>query len=190
MRTPFFQKYSATYKLPAGPAIGLGQILGRLAADPDILDVRWAAYVLATIKHECADVWHPIEEFGKGKGRPYGTPITLTDSSGKQYINTYYGRGYVQLTWKNNYQKLGHALGLGDDLMYHPEKALSPDLAYQIMSYGMRTGSFTGKKLADYIHDRSCNDRDARQIINGRDSCDKIADYAQHLEKLLHASVT
>ena len=79
---------------------------------------------------------------------------------------------------------------MGDDLICHPEKALSPDVAYRIMSFGMRKGSFTGKKLGDYINGDSCNYRDARQIINGHDCCDKIADYAQNLEGMLRASIT
>ena len=54
-----------------------------------------------------------------------------------------YGRGYVQLTWKNNYLTLGKALGLGDDLAKNPDHVLDPDIAYEIMSYGMRNGSFS-----------------------------------------------
>ena len=127
----FFERYSAVYKLQPGPAAGLGEILGVLAADPELTNIRYAAYMLATVKHECADIWHPIEEFGKGKGRPYGVPVTVTDDrSGKQYTNTYYGRGYVQLTWQKNYQRLGNVLGLGDDLLFHPEKALSHPVSH------------------------------------------------------------
>ena len=184
----FLQQYSAVYPLHAGSTQGLMQLLSGVAADPDVSDLRWAAYMLATTKHECADVWHPIEEYRKGEGRPYGAPVTVADAGGTQYTNVYYGRGYVQLTWKDNYQKLGHALGIGDDLMLHPEKALSADIAYRIMSYGMRHGTFTGRKLADYINGTGCNYRDARQIINGHDCCDKIADYAQKLEAMLRAS--
>lgn len=34
----------------------------------DIDDVRWTANMLATVRHECANRWLPIEEFGKRKG--------------------------------------------------------------------------------------------------------------------------
>lgn len=186
----FFKQYSAVYKLQPGPAKGLGQLLAGLAVDPDVIDVRCAAYMLATVKHECADVWHPIEEFGKGKNRPYGVPVTVTDATGNQFTNAYYGRGYVQLTWKDNYQKLGQALGLGDDLMFHPEKALSSDVAYRIMSHGMRHGIFTGKKLSDFISDKGCDYVQSRRIINALDRADTIAGYAQKLESMLRASIS
>jgi predicted chitinase len=32
----------------------------------------------------------------------------------------YYGRGLVQLTWRNNYKKMGDLLGL--DLVHHPKR--------------------------------------------------------------------
>src|SRR5450432_764022 len=106
----FSRSYGASFGAPT-PAAASGQevILGLLEQDPDISDVRWAAYMLATVKHECADQWQPIEEFGKGKGRPYGQPVTIADADGTQFTNTYYGRGFVQLTWKFNYDKLGRA---------------------------------------------------------------------------------
>jgi hypothetical protein len=61
-------------------------------------DDRHLAYVLATAFHETARTMQPIEEYGKGKGKSYGAPDPQTGQ-------TYYGRGYVQLTWKENYQK-------------------------------------------------------------------------------------
>lgn len=78
-----------------------------------------AAYILATVWHETATTMLPIEEYGKGKGRPYGT--WFKNSLGKlysfidglkkvaylfdDYPHLYYGRGYVQLTWWANYDK-------------------------------------------------------------------------------------
>ena len=105
-----------------------------------------------------------------------------------KYTNTYYGRGYVQLTWDYNYRDIGAALGMGEDLLIHPEKALDPDIAYKIMSYGMRKGSFTGKKLSDYIHDTICDYKNARRIINGLDQWALIKGYAEKLEAMLRAS--
>src|SRR5262245_46487772 len=161
----FFDLYRAEYgQLTQSKVDGLESLLNSIESDPDVTDVRWAAYMLATTKHECADAWHPIEEFGKGKGRPYGTPVTVTGSDGKSYTNTYYGRGFVQLTWKDNYSTMSEALELGDQLLIDTALALDPPTAYRIMSYGMRKGSFTGKKLADYIHDEVCDYKNARRI--------------------------
>jgi hypothetical protein len=152
-------------------------------------DVRWAAYILATVKHECADRWLPIEEFGKGKGHPYGEPVTVADADGTQFTNRYYGRGFVQLTWKFNYAKLGRALGLGNGLLLHPEHALEPTTAYTIMSYGMRQGFFTTKRLSDYIHEESCDYLQSRRIINKLDQAERIQAYAQKLETILKGSL-
>lgn len=168
---------------------GLEQLLGFIELDPDVTDIRWAAYMLATGKWEGADTWQPIEEGGKGAGHPYGVAVQVKDKAGKAYSNTYYGRGYVQLTWKANYEKLGQALNLDDQLVIYPEKALDPGIAYQIMSYGMRNGSFTGKKLSDFIYGTHCDYKNARKIINGLDQWAVIKGYAEKLEAMLNVSL-
>ncbi len=188
-RQKFFTAYRAKYgSLDQTQVNGLESLLGGIEQDPAITDVRWAAYMLATVKHECANKYQPLEEYGKGKGRKYGKPVKYVGSDGKTYNNVYYGRGYVQLTWDFNYKNLGQALGLGDQMMMHPELALDPVDAYKIMSYGMRNGTFTGKKLADYIAGSKCDYRNSRKIINGLDKADLIAGYAVQFEKMLSGS--
>ena len=61
-------------------ALGIDALLGFLEQDAGVSDVRWAAYMLATTKWECADMWQPIEEIGMGQGQPYGNPVTVTAS--------------------------------------------------------------------------------------------------------------
>jgi hypothetical protein len=168
---------------------GFTQLLNSLAADKDITDMRWAAYMLATVKHECGDKWRPIEEWGKGKGRKYGEPETVTDENGLAHQNAYYGRGYVQLTWKYNYETLGGDLGLGNQLVIEPERALEHDTAYRIMSFGMRNGRFTGKRLDRYINAAGVDYFNARRIINGLDQAERISAYARHMETVLLASI-
>jgi len=97
------QKFIDLYKgqygaLDDSQASGIDALLGFLEQDGNLSDLRWGAYMLATTKWECADMWQPIEEYGMGQGQPYGDPVTVTGSDGKTYVNTYYGRGYVQLT--------------------------------------------------------------------------------------------
>src|SRR6478609_8125384 len=56
-------------------------------------DARWPAYALATTHHETAFTMQPITEYGSQdylQGKPY---------------YPYIGRGYVQLTWDENYEK-------------------------------------------------------------------------------------
>lgn len=170
-------------------AEGFSTLISALSTDPDISDIRWAAYMLATVQHECANRWQPIEEYGKGAGRPYGVPVRVQDVNGITYTNTYYGRGFVQLTWKLNYDKVGQAIGMEHGLVLHPEHALEPQTAYRIMSYGMRAGAFTGKKLSDYINDQQSDYLNARRIINGVDRAELVQSYAVAFEDALTASL-
>ncbi|MBV8202606.1 MAG: hypothetical protein JOZ15_18475 [Acidobacteria bacterium] len=181
-------------KLGQSQVAGLESLLDDIGRDQDLVDLRWVAYMLATVKHECADTFTPITERGAkayfAKYEP-GTPL------GKQLGNTqagdgylYRGRGYVQITGRANYQSLGGKLALSGagDLVLHPEQALQPDIAYRIMSYGMRRGSFTGKKLGDYINAGGSDYKQARRIINGLDKADLIAGYAVSFESILKGS--
>src|SRR5581483_8633719 len=75
----FLAQYGAQYPATQPDAVAnLSNLLDMMAEDPNLTDIRWAAYMLATVKHECADTFRPIEEFGKGRGRPYGEPVTVT----------------------------------------------------------------------------------------------------------------
>ena len=189
----FLSGYQTSFAIPRltdSSSSGLMNLIALLAEDPDVTDIRWAAYMLATVKHECANSWMPIEEFGKGQGKPYGQPTVVTDQNGTQFTNTYYGRGFVQLTWRLNYDRLGQALGLANGLVLHPEHALEPATAYRIMSFGMRHGSFTGKGLGAYIQGDACDYLNARRIINGLDQADRIRGYAQILESVLNQAKT
>ena len=167
------------------PEAGLRGIIQRISDDKELNGYGWAAYILATINHECADTWRPIEEYGRGRGRPHGEPVSVTDEGGNVHSNIYYGLGYMQLTWKDNYSKLSKALGLGEQLVYHPDLALQPDIAYTITSFGMRNGSFTGKKLGQFLHEGDCDYFNAREIINGHDQAARIQEYAQAFEAML-----
>lgn len=179
-------------KLTPSQYQGLDQILGYVQLDPDITDERWVAYLLATVKHECANQFHPITEFG---AESYFAKYEPGTSIGRRLGNTepgdgsrYKGRGYVQITGRANYQRVGQALGLGAALVKQPELALEPNVAYRIASLGMRMGLFTGRKLATYINDAQCDYLNARRIINGTDRAQDIAGYAQAFETALRAA--
>jgi hypothetical protein len=51
-------------KLTASQYQGIDLILGFMQLDADLADERWAAYMLATVKHECANTFTPITEYG------------------------------------------------------------------------------------------------------------------------------
>jgi hypothetical protein len=193
----FFNGYREAYGRPSQPVLaGIELLGGHMRQDPDLTDLRWAAYMLATVKHECANKWLPITEYGPRRyfdkyetGTPLGQRLGNTEpGDGWRYR----GRGYVQITGRANYARLSKELGLppGEDLVADPDHALRPEIAYRIMSVGMRKGLFTGKKLSDYINGGGCDYRNARRIINGLDCCDVIGEYATRLEQVLRASIT
>lgn len=124
-------------------------------------DPRWLAYMLATTYHECAKKMWPIEEIGKGSGRPYGKKDPETGQ-------TYFGRGFVQLTWRENYARATDKLQLkGDrDIEWHAEHALDLDIASLVMFRGMSEGWFTSKKLSQYFSASKNDPFNARDIIN------------------------
>lgn len=126
------------------------------------------AYILATAWHES---WlKPIKEIR-------ATPGTSLYNTQNQYWSTgYFGRGFVQLTWQSNYQKMSSWLGI--DLVNNPDLALQPEVAAKILVYGMINGSFTGKKLSDYITGSYNDFYNARRVVNGLDQAQKINDLA------------
>ncbi|MBU0653730.1 MAG: hypothetical protein KJ914_01205 [Gammaproteobacteria bacterium] len=156
------RNYPFPDKLTAGQVKGMDHILDEWLRR-GLTDLRWLAYMLATTFHETAYSMEPIREFGQGQGKEYGT--------------THYGRGFVQLTWKNNYQKMGDLLGI--DLVNNPDKALEWGIATKVMFEGMINGLFTGVGLPKYFAGEESDWRNARKIINGLDRADNIAHYAR-----------
>jgi putative chitinase len=186
---------------------GLKTLATAIRRDEDITDIRWMAYMLATAWHETAHTFDPIREFGEGHGRrrngrrsvkhsaanlrnprtdhDYGDTVIFVDADKGEDPNVYYGRGYVQLTWWDNYLSAGQRLGMGEDLAIEPDRVMEEGIAYRIMSDGMRNGWFTGVALARFIHHKVCHYGAARQVINGLDRADLIANRAVSIEMLL-----
>lgn len=143
-------------------------------------DIRWLAYILATVYHETARTMQPIEEYGKGRGKKYGIKIKMSGVPYETPDKIYYGRGLVQITWYENYNKMGRILKI--DLLRKPELALNMKIAIDILFEGMTRskssfGDFTNKSLDQYFSSKINDPINARRIVNGND-CDKlIADY-------------
>ena len=146
----------------------------------DAEDLRWLAYGLATVHHECATRFWPITE--------YGSQDYL---QGKSYY-PYIGRGFVQLTWKDNYKRATDELNLHDerDLVEHPEMALDSLIATRVLFKGMAQGWFTGKKISDYFSVTVDDPYNARRIINGTDKADLIAGHHKKFLLALNEAVT
>ncbi len=157
-------------------------------------DIRWLAYCLATTFHETARTMQPIEEYGSNAraNRLYGVEGSNPNRA-RRHGNTkrgdgarYKGRGYVQLTWKTNYERAGRILN--DDLVGDPELALRPEYAARILYQGCMEGWFTGHKLSDHLTDTKTDYKNARRIINGTDKMKTIAVYAGEFETALRAA--
>lgn len=126
------------------------------------------AYVLATVEWETAKTFKPVRE-----------AFWLSEEWRKQHLRyyPYYGRGYVQLTWRNNYQKYTDILR--NDLVIHPDLALESEIALFVLVHGFKTGTFTGRKISDYINNHHVDFEGARYCINGNDHAYDIAKLAQ-----------
>jgi hypothetical protein len=156
-------------------------LLDGMALDRPLTDLRHAAYILATAYHETDRTMRPIREYGRGRGKRYGKP-------GPHGGQVAYGRGYVQLTWPDNYARADRELALGGALIADYDLAMEPGIAYRILARGMLEGWFTGKRLADYIQGSRCDYLDARRIVNGMDRAAPIAGYARAFEAILRAA--
>lgn len=133
-----------------------------------------AAYVLATALWETAYTMKPVRE-----------AYWLSEGWRRRNLRYYpwYGRGYVQLTWKRNYEYAGGRLGL--DLTTNPDVVMERTTAARILVVGMKEGWFTGKKLSDYITRQQSHFQNARRIVNGMDKSKEIAALAQQYDKYL-----
>lgn len=132
------------------------------------------AYVLATVEHETANTFKPVRE-----------AFWLSEDWRQRNLRyyPYYGRGFVQLTWEENYKKFQDLTG--KPLVGFPDLALDAALSAFILVYGFKHGSFTGKKITDYINDQKVDFARSRKCINGMDKASVIEKLAvKHLADL------
>jgi hypothetical protein len=156
---------------------GLDAIFDVWDAIPQYDFPEWLAYALATAWHETGATMQPVREgFKKTDAEAYAYVTAYCKKEGiSNYAirhangNSYYGRGYVQLTHSANYQKMGEELGLGDALYEDPDRVMDPATAAKIMLAGMIGGLFRPKygSLTDYFNSSEQSWFDARDLING-----------------------
>lgn len=136
------------------------------------------AYVLATACWETAWTMEPVRE-----------AYWLSEEWREENLSYYpwYGRGFVQLTWEENYSRADRELNLGGMLLDDPDTALEPDVAADVIVLGMVEGWFTGLRLSDFINLEHSDYLGARAIINGSDHAADIATLAAEYEAALLA---
>lgn len=172
-------------RLTAGQVAGIEAILDAWERRPAGGDVRWLAYMLATVFHETAATMQPVREtlaasdeaaatrlesaWARGRLGSVRTPYWRADAEGKYW----FGRGLVQLTHKQNYQRMSEETGI--DLVADPARAMEMEVAVAILVAGMEKGLFTGRRLADYFRAGRSDWVNARKIINGLDRAADVA---------------
>ena len=78
----------------------------------------------------------------------------------------YYGRGYIQLTHKSNYQNASKWFGI--DLIADPDILVKDfQLSAKIACDGIKNGSWTGKKASHYDLSNADSIWASRAIVNG-----------------------
>ncbi len=192
----FVANYGRAFKPPsAAESAAIKQLIGLLNQDRTVSDLRWAAYILATIRYESGLSWRTDSE----KGTPeafqsrYGPGTRLGARLGNTAPDDafrYRGRGFVFLTGKANYARYGALMGMGDRLVKDPDLLLEPAVAYRLTSEGMVKGWFSGRKLSDFISGDAADYVNARRVVNGLDHALDVSLAAGKIEQVLAASLT
>lgn len=178
-------------KLSQSQVDGMTAILDEWDAS-GLTDLRWLAYMLGTAYHETAKTMQPVREtladtddeairilessWKRGRMPWVKSAYWRKDENGKSWL----GRGLVQLTHEDNYQKFG--------LADHPEKAMEMTTAVKVLFIGMQNGMFTGKKLSDYFAGTKSDWVSARRIINSLDRANDIAGYGKKFMAAIEAA--
>lgn len=152
----------------------------------DLLDScnpLYVAYMLGTAYHETAYTMQAITEYGGVRyfdkydtGNLAARLGNTPEKDGDGY--KYRGRGHVMITGLGNYKKFSKILGI--DLVNVPDLALDPVVSASILVIGSLEGTFTTRKLSQYIkYGLDIKEFDnARRVINGTDDARKIANHA------------
>jgi peptidoglycan L-alanyl-D-glutamate endopeptidase CwlK len=105
-----------------------------------LVDKPMLLMALATIRSE-SEGFAPVEELpSRFNTSPDGEPFDLYDhrrdlgNQGPPDGSLFRGRGFVQLTGRDNYRRYGEAIGSGDRLVREPHRAAEPGVAGRILA--------------------------------------------------------
>ena len=102
----FFQDYRGRFgPLKDIEVEGLDFLLDQIERDRDFTILRQVAYLLATVKGEARD-FQPVKE---RRASPKRQPALFKQQQ-KYFPSGFFGRGFVQLTHKENYRNAGQKL--------------------------------------------------------------------------------
>jgi putative chitinase len=107
-RDRFFKDWPARVDLPLTNSrkAAVDYLLSAFEQDQGFTMIRELAYVLATIRWETAHTFLPVKE----KRFNRETQPRAWQNQDRYWKTGFFGRGYVQLTWEDNYRKAGEKL--------------------------------------------------------------------------------
>ena len=143
-------------------------VLSALEADA-LGDKDMVLMALGTIRAETASFLPISEGISHFNTSPGSHPFNLYDNRRSDLGNqgppdgaNFKGRGFVQLTGRSNYTKFSAELGMGDQLVTHPELANDPQIAAKLLS------RFIKDKESAIRNALANNDlARARKLVNG-----------------------
>lgn len=150
----------------------------------DSLNTEIAA--AACIQTEVGSKWLPIKE---GRANPNGSAgqKAVWKAQEKYWPSGFYGRGYIQITWKRNYEAAGKALGI--DFVGQPDLVMTPGSAAKIVAWYFKVNKVNVyANNGDWAH--------ARMLVNGGNGIDKnlpggktfgVTEYINNVNKLKNA---
>lgn len=160
-----------------------------------VTDLRHAANILAQVFHETGARMQPVREAFASTDAEMAARLERAFKAGRMpsvrkpyWRDGFAGRGHIQITHRENYEKAGKALGV--DLVGNPALAIDPIISAKIAVHGMRDGWFTGRKLADFFDPATDDAVGARRIVNGTDKARLIATYHEAFLGALTAAET
>jgi putative chitinase len=140
----------------------------RALTESELVDKNMVLMALATIRVETG-VFQPISESpSRYNTLPPGPPFNLYDNradlgnQGPPDGENFRGRGFIQLTGRDNYQRYGQRLGLDNQLIENPELANSPQIAAQLLAAFIKDKE---KKIRAALQE--CKFDAARRLVNG-----------------------
>lgn len=143
---------------------------------------QWA-YIFATVFHETNATFLPVRE-----------AYWMSEDWRRKNLRYYpfYGRGYVQITWPENYDYFTWLLKV--DFKKNPDLAMIPEYAFKILVHGFQYGVFSKRKIngkwvnnkiSDFINAKTKDYLNARRCINLLDKAALIASYAKSFESII-----